>query len=331
MCFGLFGCEDDNDNNTGVSKAKVARVEESNDASRTVSTADKRAQAKLDDKACCICKSRDVKYRCPECQLRTCCLDCVKKHKDVFSCSGKREKTLFVKMSDFDQKEFLNDYFFLEETEQLIDRAARNRRQVTKCYSNQSELPAHLMKLRFEARKSGTRLKILPKGFKKRMENETIYFYSGKEIQWTINWVFHDYDYHKENDEQSLKVFEFMDKRVSEKKVIQDILKQVYFHPEDPLENYDRVRLLSNFIDKNLAVFLRMEPRNVKSPTTYLPIDPNCTLTKALEGKTVVEYPTFIIVNQLYKDKYQENMKPIPALENQEEKEEGEVSDSDDE
>ena len=330
MCFGLFGCEDDNDNDTGVSEPKAARMEQSNEASRTESTTDKCVQAKLDDKACCICKSMDIKYRCPGCQLRTCCLDCVKKHKDVFLCSGKREKTPFVRMSQFYQKEFLNDYFFLEETEQVIDRAARSRKQVTKCYSNQSELPAHLMKLRFEARKRGTRLKLLPKGFKKRMQNETIYFYSGKEIQWMINWVFHDYD-NQGNNGQGFKVFEFMDKRVSESKVIQEILKELYIHPKDPLENYDRVRLLRNFVDRDLAVFLRMEPKNVKSPTTYLPIDPNLTLTKALEGKTIVEYPTFIIVNQLYKDKYQENIKPNAALQDQEQKEEGEISDSDDE
>ena len=74
------------------------------------------------------------------------------------------------------------------------------------------------------------------------MDNETIYFYSGKEIQWMINWVFHDYD-HQANNGQGFKVSEFMDKRVSE-----------------------------------------------------------------------------VIVNQLYKDKYQENMEPISALESRRER-----------
>lgn len=114
-CFGLFGCDDEDGEATVVKDSK---------------TNEELMKELRDAKYCCVCKSFEIKYRCPGCQLRTCGLDCVKKHKRNFSCNGKRDRVPFVKRGDFNDKIFIDDYFLLEETEQVIERAVRVRQSI---------------------------------------------------------------------------------------------------------------------------------------------------------------------------------------------------------
>uniref|UniRef100_A0A3Q0RPZ9 HIT-type domain-containing protein n=1 Tax=Amphilophus citrinellus TaxID=61819 RepID=A0A3Q0RPZ9_AMPCI len=50
----------------------------------------------------------EAKYRCPACLTHSCSLPCVKKHKDVSGCSGVRNKTAFVTLSQFDEMALLS-------------------------------------------------------------------------------------------------------------------------------------------------------------------------------------------------------------------------------
>jgi len=77
------------------------------------------------------CKVTVVKYKCPACERVYCSADCCSGHKHKFDCSGVRLKTPYVHMSKFDQKQFLDDYFFLEDINSKIDRASRNLSVVT--------------------------------------------------------------------------------------------------------------------------------------------------------------------------------------------------------
>lgn len=81
---------------------------------------------------CCFCDknlspgSQDnskpiVKYRCPACDRIYCSANCCSGHKDKFDCPGIRNKTPYVHLSKFDQKQFLDDYFFLEEVNNKIE------------------------------------------------------------------------------------------------------------------------------------------------------------------------------------------------------------------
>lgn len=85
---------------------------------------------------CCFCdtdlspsnqtKSKSItKYRCPGCERFYCKADCFSGHKEKFSCSGVRNKTPYVHISQFDQKQFLDDYFFLEEVNNKIENLAK--------------------------------------------------------------------------------------------------------------------------------------------------------------------------------------------------------------
>lgn len=81
---------------------------------------------------CCFCdenlssdnntESKSVfKYKCPACERSYCSANCFGGHKGKFSCSGIRNKTPYVHISEFDQKQFLDDYFFLEEVNNKVE------------------------------------------------------------------------------------------------------------------------------------------------------------------------------------------------------------------
>lgn len=92
--FGLFGLEDER---------QAAMAEE---ATPKQVTTPENAEQILNSNACCICRSKQIKYRCPACGFRTCSADCVKQHKATFSCSGVRNKIPFVKISEYTENQF---------------------------------------------------------------------------------------------------------------------------------------------------------------------------------------------------------------------------------
>ena len=57
---------------------------------------------------CQVCKIETSKYTCPACGMKTCCLRCVKSHKDQFSCSGSLNKTKFIPLSKFSDSNLLS-------------------------------------------------------------------------------------------------------------------------------------------------------------------------------------------------------------------------------
>lgn len=86
---------------------------------------------------CCFCdkdlspsdqsstKSSVIKYKCPACERIYCSANCFGGHKEKYDCSGVRNKIPYVNLSQFDQKQFLDDYFFLEEVNKKIESAHR--------------------------------------------------------------------------------------------------------------------------------------------------------------------------------------------------------------
>lgn len=66
-----------------------------------------------------------IRYKCPGCERSYCSASCCSGHKEKYSCPGTRLKTPYVHMSKFDQKQFLDDYFFLEDINTRIERASR--------------------------------------------------------------------------------------------------------------------------------------------------------------------------------------------------------------
>lgn len=66
-----------------------------------------------------------IKYKCPACDKLYCSASCCCGHKEKFNCPGIRNKTPYVHRSNFDQRQFLDDYFFLEEVNNKIESSQR--------------------------------------------------------------------------------------------------------------------------------------------------------------------------------------------------------------
>lgn len=56
---------------------------------------------------CEVCEKEEAKYKCPRCERRTCSLACVTAHKQRDSCSGKRDRTAFLSVSEFDDNKLI--------------------------------------------------------------------------------------------------------------------------------------------------------------------------------------------------------------------------------
>lgn len=57
---------------------------------------------------CEVCGENGAKYTCPRCELRTCCLECVKIHKKELECSGLRDKVKFKTIKKLNSIDLLN-------------------------------------------------------------------------------------------------------------------------------------------------------------------------------------------------------------------------------
>lgn len=51
--------------------------------------------------SCASCHKEAAKYRCPACGTASCSVGCVKAHKQATGCTGKRKRTDFVPLSEF--------------------------------------------------------------------------------------------------------------------------------------------------------------------------------------------------------------------------------------
>jgi len=65
---------------------------------------------------CKICKQKASIYKCPRCQIKTCCLACVKEHKQIYKCNGIRDKFSKKFLKDFTENDYIRDMNFLNST-----------------------------------------------------------------------------------------------------------------------------------------------------------------------------------------------------------------------
>ena len=62
------------------------------------------------------------KYKCPKCSIKSCSLECVKNHKENYSCDGLRDKVKYVGLKKFTDMDIVNDYRLMEEVSQQVDK-----------------------------------------------------------------------------------------------------------------------------------------------------------------------------------------------------------------
>ncbi|KAI1290038.1 Box C/D snoRNA protein 1 [Halotydeus destructor] len=254
----------------------------------------------LNKHICSMCDSRTLKYKCPKCSFRTCSLVCVKKHKAAYGCDGKRDRIPFSKISEFTEDQFHDDFTFLEDANNAIESAARARKNIVQSLF---KLPTWLEKLRLEARIRGTRLKILPAGFSKRRSNRSTYMYKEKAIYWDIEWIFAAHN----KDESD---FIFQEHRVCENLPIKDCLAR-HVSPTDVFVEFDKTTRLSKYRNSDEVTVL------LKTERCLFRADMDKGMKDNLIGKTLVEFPTFIVILKECENHYtiveNDAKKPIEA------------------
>jgi hypothetical protein len=64
---------------------------------------------------CMVCNKNPKSYKCPACGILSCSLRCCIDHKARTGCTGRRNRVDYVPMSEYKEKNLINDYHFLED------------------------------------------------------------------------------------------------------------------------------------------------------------------------------------------------------------------------
>ncbi|XP_074291462.1 uncharacterized protein LOC141618259 [Silene latifolia] len=220
---------------------------------------------------CEECKTVKFKYKCPACSRRTCSLTCVKSHKKSSGCTGKRDATVFVPLSQFDDSTLVSDYNLLEDIKRVAESSQRMRTQL--CAYYQHRLPRHLQALQNAATRRRTRIRFYPPGMSKRQKNQTRFISKPKSIKWTIEWRFHSTD---------ISLLEHM---VNENSTLRSVVGK-HLQPS-PWRNKLR-RFAEETVD-NLKCYIRINQQYANS--SYRELDLDTPLRELFSGLVILEYP----------------------------------------
>eukprot|EP00126_Sphaerothecum_destruens_P010475 Sdes_comp20751_c0_seq1m16673 len=133
---------------------------------------------------CCLCENQP-KYKCPRCEKQTCSLDCVKNHKQLFSCSGKRNRTEFIPISEYSASTFFSDFTLLEEISRFSDQSRRD--QLLKRHKIPEGKFSFLVKA---SKMRDIQLKIMPISMKKHRMNSSFFHIKENLIYWKLELHF---------------------------------------------------------------------------------------------------------------------------------------------
>ncbi|XP_077974347.1 box C/D snoRNA protein 1-like [Styela clava] len=233
---------------------------------------------------CEVCAKNPPKYKCPKCSVRTCCLLCVKTHKKMNDCDGVRCKTTFVPLNKYNENNMLNDYRLLEEIARCAD---NNGRYISESLPNSTKGMSLQIK---KAKGMNINLKLLPFTFTQHKLNSTFYHCKLQAFLWHIVWHFPtlNHSIHK--------------KKVIDTKTIEEALSEAC--SSDDSGNINIQKYLDN--SETCIYMKRMDlPAN---EIKYYKIDTASTIKSALRGKTIVEFPQFIVVLQQKAQEYENNI-----------------------
>lgn len=239
--------------------------------------------------SCEVCGNENAQYTCPRCELKTCCLECVKIHKKELDCNGDRDKVGFVPMSKFTNLNLLSDYRLLEDVSRTVDNCKRNR--FKKCTRFNNPLPLHLNQLRKAAFARKTNIQFLPKHFSRHKQNTTQLHFETKIIYWRLELIF----YQAEN----LKI---VVERCSENERLSAVLSNFIDFEKCPDIYKKSLKFYHAAGLPGLEVLLKAE--NVKKQPSFFALDLSSTLKENFEDRIIIEYPILYIIFKTHKDEF---------------------------
>lgn len=254
----------------------------SSDSSDSESDCEKTTISRLGE--CEVCGSKQAIYTCPKCEVKTCCLDCVRIHKKELECNGIRDRTKFIRMKDFNDTDLLSDYRLLEECARFVYAVKRDEKK--KYTRIDRDLPLHLYKLKMAARKRGTVLQFLAANFTRHSINTTKLHFKKNVIYWRVEWIFPNVD---------TKPLKFSDDQSPEQTKLSELLDK-YLNPDAmPFEGSKDLIFYKSAGFSGVKILLKAE--KVKgSNKKFFELDPTESLAENLSGKCIIEFPIIFVV-----------------------------------
>ena len=265
---------------------------------------------------CEICVVNLHKYTCPRCSLKSCSLDCCRKHKLDTGCTGQRDKTKFIKKDEFNEMELLNDYKFLEEQYNMIDAAQRTAQQLDTVDPIQTTVHTGFFEnlRKFVAAELKINLKLMPLQATRHLANKTRFNRNTKEVSWSLELIFHLND---RNGDKNLLKLNTNKNLFSSKDTLHNVLSKFYQKYKSDLfetpssksksdttassnsialyTEFNSVFEAECFNDENIHVLQQIDDFE-KKKKYFIKLDLNDTLEAVLRHKTIIEYPAFFIV-----------------------------------
>ncbi|CAG9783374.1 unnamed protein product [Diatraea saccharalis] len=233
---------------------------------------------------CEVCGSSRAIYTCPKCEVKTCCLSCVRIHKKELECDGIRDRTKFIRVKDFTDSDLLSDYRLLEECARFVYGVKNDTKK--KYTRIDKDLPIHLYKLKLAARQRGIVLQFLAQNFSRHNVNTTRYNFKTNNIHWRVEWVFPNVEFGP---------LKFADEKCSEGKKLSELLDK-YLNPDAAFFEGSKALIYYKSVGfRGVKILLKAE--KVKgSAHKFFELDPADTLTENLSGKCIVEFPIIFVV-----------------------------------
>ncbi|XP_044731225.1 box C/D snoRNA protein 1 [Chrysoperla carnea] len=232
---------------------------------------------------CEVCGLKESIYTCPKCEVKTCCLKCVRIHKKELSCDGVRDKTKFIRMNNFSNLDLLSDYRLLEQASRTVERCKRNPNTCFKNRGTQNQtehLPLHLYRLNAACIRRNTSLKFLPKEFTRRKSNTTYLDWKTQTIYWKIEWIF-------PLDDGNLKL---IDDKCSENDTFGLVL-QKYF---TEIENYKRLEYYQSKGINGVCLLLKAEQK--RGGKSFYELELTNCIKDSFKYKIIIENPTIYVI-----------------------------------
>jgi hypothetical protein len=234
---------------------------------------------------CHICKTKESKYKCPRCQIRTCCLVCVKEHKNKYKCSGIKDKYNNKIIKDFGEKDFRKDIRFINE---MINSTNASSKLAFNVIDDQEYDKKHKNLKKLAKKFRNLTLERCPPKFERFKENKSYCDSKSRKFFWTVR-----FNFYKENlshlfvdpfDDSEFTLNAIYDSLISEKsKLSLDLLVMI-----DKNINKD-IKFYIKKVDLKLPNLIKIENNY------YVECDKNILLKDVLKDNTIFEYPEFLI------------------------------------
>ncbi|CAB4057139.1 unnamed protein product [Lepeophtheirus salmonis] len=247
----------------------------------------------VDSSLCETCQKNEPKYTCPGCSIRSCSLDCVKKHKSgVDACDGIRRKSSYVPLSQFTDDDLEKDFTFMSSACNTLNSIGRDKlRNITTKGENALPIPYFYTQLINANRIRGCRFLLLPPHFHRHKTNTSRLDFALNRIFWKVDWYFphaNDLTLTEKSMDEMTRPWDYIKEVIYQEQKMQnqDTEKDLLYSKSKGFRKPRIVLDLKNWISKK-SHHLRCLNDHVSSFTVKGPSDSS----SFLEGVPKVETP----------------------------------------